>query len=299
MWAHTTHSETNNSPFFCPPAAPGRVTGERGFHRRSRVQRRSPIEERGRLLELRRRARPHLPSTIAPPAHHRSPHLVGHPIVRRCPHNPRRQRLEPLVVPPLRLGHLGALPTRQHVEGRCRGLCPPLRAHRKALLGLEEPLRSLHVVPRVGEHCTEVEVRCGDVGPQGDGLAEGPGRSACVLLGKVPRALSQQLIVRVARLRGVPGCQICDLAIPLLRHPTILRHLPMPLHLLVIHRVQLPSARVPRTVDAAPVRRRHLQLDRRPSLTAAGRSRSKRGSAPATLSEARRPRQQREARRQR
>eukprot|EP00964_Phaeocystis_antarctica_P126648 scaffold90306_cov63-Phaeocystis_antarctica.AAC.3 len=33
---------------------------------------------------------------------------MGLDIVRRRPHHPRRQRLEPLVVPPLRLGHLGA-----------------------------------------------------------------------------------------------------------------------------------------------------------------------------------------------
>ena len=46
-------------------------------------------------------------------------------------------------------------------EGPCRGLCPALRAHRKALLGLEVPLRGLHVVPRVVERCTEVVVRLG------------------------------------------------------------------------------------------------------------------------------------------
>eukprot|EP00964_Phaeocystis_antarctica_P155065 scaffold124036_cov66-Phaeocystis_antarctica.AAC.3 len=125
-----------------------------------------------------------------PTSQHRSPHLVGYPIVRRRPHNPRRQHLEPLVVPPLRLGHLGALPTRQHVEGRCYGLCPDIRAHRVALLGLEEPLRSLHNVPRVGERCTEAVVRRGPVGPQGDGLAIGPSCFAPVLLGKVTRTLS-------------------------------------------------------------------------------------------------------------
>eukprot|EP00964_Phaeocystis_antarctica_P051259 scaffold29905_cov64-Phaeocystis_antarctica.AAC.1 len=72
-------------------------------------------------------------------------------IVRRRPHNPRRQRLEPLVVPPLRLGHLVALLQLQHTEGQCRDLCPAIRARRVALLGLEEPLRGLHVVPRVAE----------------------------------------------------------------------------------------------------------------------------------------------------
>ena len=48
----------------CQAAAIRRVLGELGFHRRSRVQRRSPLEMRGRLLELRRRARPRLPSAI-------------------------------------------------------------------------------------------------------------------------------------------------------------------------------------------------------------------------------------------
>merc|ERR1719345_304680 len=64
----------------------------------------------------------------------------------------------------------------------------------------------LHSVRRAGERCTEVEVRLGPVGPQGDGLAEGPGGSACVLLRAVPDTLSHQLIVRVARPRGAPGC---------------------------------------------------------------------------------------------
>ena len=34
--------------------------------------------------------------------------------------------IEPLVVPPLRLGHLGALILYQHVEGLCRGPSPAL-----------------------------------------------------------------------------------------------------------------------------------------------------------------------------
>eukprot|EP00964_Phaeocystis_antarctica_P018234 scaffold10094_cov53-Phaeocystis_antarctica.AAC.2 len=112
---------------------------------------------------------------MADPTQHRSPHLVSLQVVRRRPHHPRRQRLEPLVVPPLRLGHLVAHILSQHVESRCRGLCPVLRAHRPALLGLEEPLRGLHLVPRVAERCTEVVVRVGLVGPQRDGLAVGPG----------------------------------------------------------------------------------------------------------------------------
>ena len=51
------------------------------------------------------------------------------------------------------------------------------------------------------ERYTEVVVRLGLVGPQRDGLTIGPGCSARVLLGKAPRALSQQLRVIVARLR--------------------------------------------------------------------------------------------------
>eukprot|EP00964_Phaeocystis_antarctica_P047134 scaffold27253_cov73-Phaeocystis_antarctica.AAC.2 len=135
------------------------------FRRRSRVQRRSPLEVRGRLRELRCRASPLLPGTATLPAQHQCPHLVGCHIVWQHPHNPRRQRLEPLVVPPLRLGHLGARLLCQHVEGPCRGPCPALGAHRMALLGLEEPLCGLQVVPRVGERCTEVVVRRGPVGP--------------------------------------------------------------------------------------------------------------------------------------
>eukprot|EP00964_Phaeocystis_antarctica_P010249 scaffold5631_cov55-Phaeocystis_antarctica.AAC.1 len=105
---------------------------------------------------------------------------------------------------------------------------------------------------RAGERCTEIEVRHGLVGLQGDGLAEGPGCSAQVLLRAVPDAFSQQLRVRITRLRGDAGLPLRDLASPLLRHPTILRHLPLPLHLLVIHRVPLPSGRVPWAVDTAP-----------------------------------------------
>eukprot|EP00964_Phaeocystis_antarctica_P082578 scaffold51825_cov61-Phaeocystis_antarctica.AAC.5 len=187
--------------------------------------------------------------------------MVGLHIVRYRPHNPRRQHLEPLVVPPLRRGHLSALLLCQRAEGCCRGTSPALRAHRIALLGLEVPLRGLHVVPRVGEHCTEVEVRLGPVGAQRDGLAEGPGGSARVPLRGVPHTLSQQLRVLVARLLGVSGCLLRELAISLLHHPTILPQLPVLLQPLVIHRMPLPSARVTRAVDAAPVRRRHLVLD--------------------------------------
>ena len=66
-----------------------------------------------------------------------------------------------------------------------------LRAHRVALLGLEVPLRGLHAVPRTRKRVAEVEVRPRLVGPQGDGLAVGPGCSAQVLIRLVPDALSQ------------------------------------------------------------------------------------------------------------
>eukprot|EP00964_Phaeocystis_antarctica_P084889 scaffold53559_cov66-Phaeocystis_antarctica.AAC.2 len=237
-----------------------RESGVLGFHRRSIAQRRSPLEVRGRLLELRCRARPHLPSTITP-AQHRSPHAVCPRLVRRRPNNPRRQRLELLVVPPLRLGHLAALLPPQLVEGACRGLCPVLRAHRIALLGLEVLLCGLHVVPRAGEHCTKVVVRHGLVWPQGDGLAVGPGFFAVVPLKGVPRTLSHQPIVRVARLRGDAGLPLRGLAIPLLRRPTILLRLPLLPHLLVKHPVQLPSTRVRRAGLAAEVRRWQLLVE--------------------------------------
>eukprot|EP00964_Phaeocystis_antarctica_P015301 scaffold8462_cov64-Phaeocystis_antarctica.AAC.4 len=196
---------------------------------------------RGRLLELRYRARSRPPSSTSPPTQHLSPHAICCPIVRRRPDNPRRQRLEPLVVPPLRLGHLGALLLPQQVEGACRGI--------------------LHVVPRGGERCTEVHVRRGLVGPQGDGLAVGLACFAQVLLRGVPRALSQQFRVRVARLRGAPGQLLRRLAIPLLPHPTILIPLPLLPQLLVKHPVQLPSGRVRRAVDAAEVCRRQLLIE--------------------------------------
>eukprot|EP00964_Phaeocystis_antarctica_P114393 scaffold78367_cov35-Phaeocystis_antarctica.AAC.1 len=80
----------------CLAAGKHRHTGEVGFPRRSIAHRRSPLVVRGRLHELRCRARPRLPRDTLP-AQHQSPHLVGCRIVRRRPHNPRRQRLEPLV----------------------------------------------------------------------------------------------------------------------------------------------------------------------------------------------------------
>eukprot|EP00964_Phaeocystis_antarctica_P099745 scaffold65545_cov56-Phaeocystis_antarctica.AAC.2 len=144
----------------------------------------------------------------------------------------------------------------QHVEGRCRDHCPVLRAHWKALLGLEVALCGLHVVPRAVERVAEVEVRAGLVGPQGDGLTVGLGCFAHVLLRGVPRALSQQLIALVARLRSGTGLPVRGLAIPLLPHPTVLPRLPLFPQLLVKRPVQLPSARVCRAVDAAEVRRR-------------------------------------------
>ena len=48
-------------------------------------------------------------ASITQPAQHSSPHGECIHIIRRRPCNPRRQRFEPLVVLPLRFGHLGAL----------------------------------------------------------------------------------------------------------------------------------------------------------------------------------------------
>eukprot|EP00964_Phaeocystis_antarctica_P120873 scaffold84601_cov61-Phaeocystis_antarctica.AAC.2 len=119
----------------CRAEANVRETGELSFPRRSIARRRSPLKVRRRLRELRCRARAHLPSTATPVQHH-SPHAVGGQAVRRRLHNPRRQRLEPLVVPPLRRGYLVAPLVSQHVKGPCCGSCPGLRAHRIALFGL-------------------------------------------------------------------------------------------------------------------------------------------------------------------
>eukprot|EP00964_Phaeocystis_antarctica_P082846 scaffold52034_cov54-Phaeocystis_antarctica.AAC.3 len=115
-------------------------------------------------------------------------------------------------------------------------------------------------MPRVGERCTEVVVRHGLVGPQGDGFAEGPGCPARILLRAMPQALSQQLRVLVARLRGDAGLPLRVLAILLLHRPTILIHLPLLPHLLVKRPVQIPSSRVRRAVHAALVRRRQLLI---------------------------------------
>ena len=57
-------------------AAPVRETCFLSFHRWSIAQRRRPVEVRGRLPELRRRARPLLPSVTQPGQHHGS-HAVG------------------------------------------------------------------------------------------------------------------------------------------------------------------------------------------------------------------------------
>eukprot|EP00964_Phaeocystis_antarctica_P058480 scaffold34687_cov63-Phaeocystis_antarctica.AAC.6 len=79
--------------------------------------------------------------------------------------------------------------------------------------------------------------------PSWRALHRGPGFSAPVVLRPVLHAISEQLVVRVARLRGATGLPLRGLAIPLLHDPSILHPLPIALYILVIHRVQLPSAR--------------------------------------------------------
>eukprot|EP00964_Phaeocystis_antarctica_P142263 scaffold107507_cov69-Phaeocystis_antarctica.AAC.6 len=56
-------SITTIEPKLCQRAATGCFTGEPGLLRRCRAQRCSLLVVRGRLLELRWRARPRLPST--------------------------------------------------------------------------------------------------------------------------------------------------------------------------------------------------------------------------------------------
>ena len=161
--------------------------GEHGFPRRSRVQRRRPIEVRGRLLELSCRARCRLPSATRLPAQHVSPHDVSAHIVRRNPHDLRRQRFEPLVVPPLRLGHLGALRKCQLVEGPCRGLCPAHRLHRIALRGLEEPLcGGFHFVKRPVQ-LPRLRVRRAVVAAEVRGRRGGGGLGLTLLLQRLQR----------------------------------------------------------------------------------------------------------------
>ena len=80
-------------------AGPGRDTGELGFPRRSRAQRRSPI-----IVCVAASLSSAAPSEAPPPkAQHPSPHLDGFQIVRRRPRHPRRQRL----VSPSSFHHFG------------------------------------------------------------------------------------------------------------------------------------------------------------------------------------------------
>eukprot|EP00964_Phaeocystis_antarctica_P064121 scaffold38548_cov53-Phaeocystis_antarctica.AAC.5 len=104
----TAVPDTHSLHGICPTVARIGARNALGFHHRSIGQLRSPLVVRGRLPELRCRARPRLPSpTIS--VQHLSPHGDCDLLVRRRPRNLRRQRLEPPVVPPLRLGHLGAI----------------------------------------------------------------------------------------------------------------------------------------------------------------------------------------------
>eukprot|EP00964_Phaeocystis_antarctica_P028384 scaffold16007_cov65-Phaeocystis_antarctica.AAC.4 len=109
--------------------------------------------------------------------------------------------------------------------------------------------------PLVAEHSTEVVVRRGLVGPQGDGLA------VAVLFRGIPCAISHKPNPLVARLRGEAGRPLRGLAIPLLPRPTILLSLPRLPQVLVERPVQLPSARVRRAVDTAEIRRRQLLVE--------------------------------------
>eukprot|EP00964_Phaeocystis_antarctica_P023722 scaffold13254_cov51-Phaeocystis_antarctica.AAC.1 len=285
-------------------AASDREAGFLGFHRRSTGKRRSPIEARGRLLELRCRARPRPPST-PPPTQHQRPHAVCNRLVRRRPHNPRRQRLEPLVVPPLRLGHLGALLMHQHVEGICRGFCPVQGAHRIALPGLEVPRRGLHLVTRVGERCTEVEDtprarRASGRWPRGRSWLPCASHPSSRTARPLPAASSTRRPTARRAGPAPPRPHAAAAASP--RHPLASSAASSPsceTHRASAKRQGSPGSPRRRGTSSAAshrgtYRRWGASHDRRPCLTAAGSSRCKRGSAP--QAKACRPRRQRAAR---
>eukprot|EP00964_Phaeocystis_antarctica_P057419 scaffold33979_cov60-Phaeocystis_antarctica.AAC.2 len=126
---------------------------------------------------------------------HRRPHPV-HPQPASIPgrredscqwdrHHGLREGLEPLVVPPLGLGHLGALRQAQLVEGGRYRVDPVLRALLEERRGLEEVRRRLHVAPRVAESYSEVVVGLGLARLEGDGLAVVVVCLEVVLVGKV------------------------------------------------------------------------------------------------------------------
>jgi hypothetical protein len=127
----------------------------------------------------------------------------------------------------VRLGHLGARLVHQQVERPLQWPVPsPASPPESAPFGPKEPLRRLHVVPRVVERCTEVEVRgwaCRDSArwPRGRpwllSCASRPWKCTAQL------ALSDQLVVRVARLRSDAGLLFRLLAFPPLPLPAILR----------------------------------------------------------------------------
>ena len=120
IWAN---SQVNNALLncVCQATAPVRATGEEFFPCRSRAQRRSPIVVRGRLLELRRRARPCLP-LVTVPVQHDGSHLVGLHLVRRRPHHISKLILK---LNPAPHGHFADAYGRTHVRRNILHEMPP------------------------------------------------------------------------------------------------------------------------------------------------------------------------------
>ena len=159
----------------CLAAAPIRDSGELCFPRQGIAQRRSPLKVRGRLLELRCRARPRFPSTITPTrgwfdlhlarrlalfAHqpHQHPHGQGHRGLVGRPHRAVSQLLL------LSVSHLndqfdqsllhdssvGASSLKRGHSGEQGGLRDLMRGH----LGEQSDLRGgerLHLALHTGE----------------------------------------------------------------------------------------------------------------------------------------------------
>ena len=122
----------------------------------------------------------------------------------------------------------------------------------RALHGLGEPLRGLHVVPRVGEHCTEAVVRPG-LRTIASRLALADMRQSSLEAYRAPSAISASYSLPDSAAR-----RIRDSAAAPHHHPPTPSAAPSP-------SCETPRA-VPKRqgspgrVDAAPVRRRHLYL---------------------------------------
>ena len=136
---------------------------------------------------------------------------------------------------------------------------PGIRALRVSRRGLEIERRRLRVASRVAESYPEVEVSKGLVGLEGDGLAVGLVCTVVILVGHVACALCQQPIVPRARALGCASLPLlCNLAVPLLLHPTRVLVLPPSIFLHVPDLVLGPGLSL--AVPAAKVYAHHVAL---------------------------------------